>query len=159
MKYIALFELIVLGVPGLITALTVRSWLFWLIQGISANLFIPGLLVSIFAPWHITDGKGHWSRLFWLFDNDEDGIFGTGPITRLRAIYWAGVRNYVNNLRYVRGVSKVGRPLWRKEWTSKVRTLTLFGRTWTVGGRYYAQAGWNSSGFPVLSAGPNVNPW
>lgn len=118
--------------------------LFVLIQLASLLLFIPGLLVCAFAPWHITEGKGHWPTLCWLFDNKEDGIFGKGPQTRMQAIYWAGLRNYANNLRFVPGVSKIGRPLWRKTWGD-------------IPGGFYFQAGWNSSGYPVLSGGRNVN--
>lgn len=147
MRYFWAFEIAIVTLTGLITLLTVRRWLFWLIQVVSANLFIPGLIVSIVAPWHLVDGKGHWNwRVAWVFDNQEDGIFGPGPQTRGQAIKWAGWRNFVNNLRYVHGVSKKGRPLWRKTWGPK------------PGGLYF-QSGWNSSGYPVLSGGRNVNPY
>jgi hypothetical protein len=88
-----------------------------------------------------------WPRPFWLWSNDVDGVYGSGnPHTRWQAFAWTALRNPCNNLRFVPGVSKVGRPLWRVEWT-------------IIDKRYYAQAGWNNSGFPVLSAGINVNPW
>lgn len=95
----------------------------------------------------------HWPRWAWIWDNDEDGVdpdwYRAAHPTwspPFREFMWTAIRNPVNNLRRVSGVSAKGRPLWRKTWGA------------TPGG-WYAQAGWNSSGFPVLSAGRNVNPW
>jgi hypothetical protein len=52
----------------------------------------------------------------------------------------------VVGVRFVPGISKVGRPLWRKTWGARP-------------GGFYVAAGWNNSGYPVLSGGRNVNPW
>lgn len=94
-----------------------------------------------------TRAGGPGAPLFWLFDNKVDGIYGPdGPYTAWQAWYWSAWRNSVNNFRFVPGVSKVGRPLWRKTWGAKP-------------GGWYAQAGWNPSGYPVLSAGRNIHPW
>jgi hypothetical protein len=85
--------------------------------------------------------------LVFLWGNLEDGIVGPGmALNRWNAFYWSAYRNPCNNLRYLPGVSKVGRPLWRKTWGAKP-------------GGWYVQAGWNHSGFPVLSPGRNVNPY
>ncbi len=100
-----------------------------------------------------TEGKWHWPKWAWIWDNEEDGVWPnwyakanpTWSTARVEFM-WTGLRNSANNLRYVPGVSKVGRPLWRKTWGAKP-------------GGWYAQAGWNNSGFPVLSAGRNVNPY
>lgn len=84
----------------------------------------------------------HWqlNPWTWLWDNKIDGVVGPGPVTRWQAFYWSALRNPVNNLRFVPGVSKVGRPLWY--------------RTWTIRGNlYYGKAGWMSDGFPAFSAG------
>lgn len=95
----------------------------------------------------------HWPHWAWLWDNDENGVdpnwfkdaHPKWPVA-WREFVWTALRNPVNNLRYVRGVSLKGRPLWRKTWGDRP-------------GGWYAMAGWNSSGFPVLSAGRNVNPY
>ncbi len=86
--------------------------------------------------------KWHWSLdpLTWIWDNEIDGVVGPGPVTRWQAFYWSALRNPCNNLRFVAGVSKVGRPLW-------YGTFTMAGR------EFYAKAGWMSDGYPCLSAG------
>jgi hypothetical protein len=85
-----------------------------------------------------------WPSAFWLWSNDEDGVWGPYPHSRWYAFYWTALRNPCNNLRYVPGISKVGRPLWR--WT------------WRLAGRpQYFQMGWNGSGFPVLSGGYDIH--
>lgn len=93
----------------------------------------------------------HWPRWAWLWDNNEDGVAAlwyrqqnpTWSLAR-QQFTWSALRNPCNNLRYVRGVSKIGRPLWRITWGAK------------PGGLYF-QAGWNLSGFPVLSGGKNIH--
>lgn len=128
--------------------------LFIAIQIASLVLVLVGIpVVGLLAYLQVWEkpaiaAQWHWaSRAFWIWDNAEDGICapGTTP-TVWGAFYWSALRNPCNNLRFVPGVSKVGRPLWRKTWGAKP-------------GGYYAQAGWNQSGFPVLSAGRNINPW
>lgn len=125
--------------------------LFILIQLASLVLTLVGYpliaVLALFKLWRIyrinetvmvTEWRG--GKLTWLWSNDEDGIFGNGPITRWQAFYWSAIRNPANNLRYVRGVSGSGRPLWH--WSN---------------GRFYAQAGWlGSRGQPVLSAGSGI---
>ncbi len=126
--------------------------LFALIQTVSLVLTLIGLpvvgILSLTRSWTVVAGKLQWKggRLTWIWGNLEDGIVGPGPLNRWRAFYWSGVRNPCNDLRYIRGVSKVGRPLWRKTWGAKP-------------GGFYVAAGWNSSGYPVLSGGRNVNPY
>lgn len=119
--------------------------LFVAIQLVSLVLTVIGipviLVLEFLGAETLTDGKWHLPRWAWIFDNAEDGVAPSG----YTMIGWY-LRNPVNNLRFVRGVSKVGRPLWRKTWGAKP-------------GGWYVQAGWNPSGYPVLSAGRNVNPW
>lgn len=134
--------------------------LFLLIQLVSLVLVVVGVplvgALAFFRQWRIVEFRelvaegvtrvtplwewkgGKWT---WLWSNDEDGVFGYRPriLARWSAFVWSALRNPCNNLRFVRGVSRVGRPLW--QW---------------VGNTYYAQAGWNAKGFPVLSAGRNV---
>ena len=128
--------------------------LFVAIQFASLVLTLVGLplvgALSLLNAWDrdALAPQWHWALSWaWVWDNQEDGICapGTTPTT-WGAFYWSALRNPCNNLRFVRGVSLKGRPLWRKTWGPKP-------------GGWYAQAGWNSSGFPVLSAGRNVNPW
>lgn len=114
-----------------------------------AGIFVLAVLAA-FKIWHVdTAGKYHWPALFWIWDNQEDGICAAWyrtPIDRWHAYTWSAFRNSANNLRYVRGVSDVTRPLWRQTWGAKP-------------GGWYAQAGWNNSGYPVISGGRNVNPY
>lgn len=89
-------------------------------------------------------GHYHWRDAWmWLWDNEIDGIDDpTNAVnpTWWDVVYWSGLRNSVNNFRFVPGVSKVGRP--------------LFYRTWTIRGKeFYFKAGWMSNGYPALSAG------
>lgn len=98
-----------------------------------------------------TPGNWHFPAWAWVWSNDVDGVdpswyTNANPTwsASKRIFRWTALRNPVNNFRFVRGVSKVGRPLWRKTWGAKP-------------GGYYVQAGWNASGFPVLSLGRNSN--
>ena len=123
--------------------------LFILIQLASLVLTLVGIplcaLLAVLEEWEIAHGKPQWVG-FWLWSNERDGICGPFPLTRWNAFYWSALRNPCNNLRFVPGVSKVGRPIYRKTWGPKP-------------GGWYFQAGWNPSGFPVFSGGRNVNPW
>jgi len=84
------------------------------------------------------------AKASWLWWNDEDGA---GPSVKWWDQYiWLGWRNSVANYKHVPGVSKVGRPAYRKTWGPKP-------------GGFYFQAGWEPNGYPVLSGGRNVNPW
>lgn len=113
--------------------------LFLLIQIANVPLILLGWLICL------SPTLAHWTWLWW---NNEDG---SGPGNSWWSKYvWLGWRNPVNNYRFVRGVSKVGRPLWRVEWGQP----NFYGKP-----GWYAMAGWNSSGFPVLSGGRNVNPY
>jgi hypothetical protein len=135
--------------------------LFIAIQLASLLLTIIGLpvcaLLAFSHDWRMTvspiSGRSilTWPRWAWVWSNDEDGIDGSAPFhpeysAARRAFVWSALRNPCNNLRFVRGVSKVGRPLWRKTWGAKP-------------GGWYVAAGWNNSGFPVLSGGRNVNAY
>lgn len=126
--------------------------LFATIQLASWTLRIPGYfiigLLAYTGSWHLGPDKlYHWPALWWIYDNEEDGVLPTwyhkaNPTwsdSRI-AFNWCARRNSTNNLRYVPGVSKVGRPFYR-------RTFTLLRRP------MYFQAGWNPSGYPVISAG------
>lgn len=117
----------------------------WILR-IFGWFIIPGLALA--RAWHKgADGKWHWPAFFWLLDNEEDGIVGPGEaLTRWNAIVWTAFRNSTNNVRYLPGISQKGRPFYRKTWGPKP-------------GGLYVQAGWNSSGFPVISGGRNVNPF
>ena len=126
-----------------ICLLTLRSYgpLFAHIQIVSKLLEIVGYFAiaywAISERWKQWDKIWHWTpKVAWLWDNEEDGIFGGASPNAWNAWYWSAWRNSVHNLDYVRGVSKVGRPLWQVKW-----------RKW------YAQMGWNNVGRPVLSAG------
>lgn len=121
--------------------------LFALIQFASQILSTIGLFViaglAYFHAWVPVAGKFQWSggMLTWIFSNEEDGIVGPGmALTRWNAYYWSALRNPCNNLRFVPGVSKVGRPLFYNTWT-------IFGKL------YYVKLGWMSNGYPACSAG------
>ncbi len=127
--------------------------LFLLIQLASLVLTVVGIpVVAILAgfQWvHFDHAEQtwHWPWWAWIWDNREDGV---APVWYQKAhptwstprlvFTWAALRNSCNNLRYVPGVSKAGRPLWHRTWH-------MFGK------QFYAQAGWLSDGYPCLSAG------
>lgn len=141
---------------------------FIAIQVIALALAIVGLPIcaylAAYGAWRTerptSAGLRHFPSWAWLWDNAEDGVCpawylrGHLPWSLARTAFsWTALRNPVNNFRYVKRllwlpypVSLKGRPLWRWTWGTKP-------------GGFYAQAGWNSSGFPVLSAGRNVNPF
>jgi hypothetical protein len=120
--------------------------LFALIQIVSAVLTVIGYpiigLLAVFKVWDVrADCRNHWPPWAWIWDNEEDGVFGPGtPRTRWQAFYWSALRNPVNNLRFVPGVSKIGRPLLYKTWEWR-------------GKEFYYKVGWMSDGYPALSAG------
>lgn len=77
---------------------------------ITGCIWIPiaALLKAYKTSKSIRDGRTIlvWSWPFmWLWSNDEDGIleghqYYTAPNDTLQIIYWAAIRNPVNNLRY-----------------------------------------------------------
>ena len=123
--------------------------LFNVIQWASLVLSFVGLFICAWCAWRGNWDKSeypkwHWGRKWaWLWDNAEDGIAPRWyQDAHLNwhidhcAFVWTAIRNPCNNLRFVPGVSKVGRPLYQKVW-----------RQW------YFHAGWNDRGWPVLSGG------
>jgi hypothetical protein len=128
--------------------------LFLLIQAVSLVLGIIGIPIcaalAYTKSWTyaINMDQHHWKwKIVWLWDNDEDGIAPWHYLrwhqwSTARTVFtWTALRNPVNNLRFVPGVSKIGRPLWRIDWD-------MFGKA------FYAQAGWRpTDGWPVLSTG------
>ncbi len=121
--------------------------LFCLIQAVALVLTVIGWPVvgglALGRSWTTVGPHPQWRGgwLTWIWCNEIDGIVGPGmTLNRWNTFYWSAIRNSVNNLRFVPGVSKVGRPLWYRSWT-------MFGK------QFYAKAGWLSDGFPCLSAG------
>lgn len=133
----------------------VRPYLGWLdfiaIQMIALILFPIGLLIvgykAFTREWEFDMKRQqyHWAgwggHLLWLFDNDEDGIFGPLPLVivvknpRWQSFYWCALRNPVNNLRFI--CSDTHGPFFQKRWKG-----------------WYFQAGFRpDTGWPVLSAG------
>lgn len=114
--------------------------------GFASPLWLAGLPVCAFLALvgaSTFDQKSllyHWPRWAWVWSNDEDGIAGHGPLTRWHAFVWTALRNSVSNFRFIGGVSGKNRPLWY--WTGTV-----------FGAQRYAKVGWESSGWPSLSAG------
>lgn len=113
--------------------------LFILLQLINIPLMVAGWFICL-LPYGIVP---------WLWRNDVDAGLIVEMTYWKRYVYEAW-RNPVNNFRFVPGVSQVGRPLWRKTWGKP----NSFGYP-----DHYVMAGWNSSGFPVLSGGTNPNPF
>lgn len=122
--------------------------------GFGSPLWIAGVVICAVLAYtdasrlDTESGLWHWPDWAWLWDNDEDGVdphwYEIANPTWSKAwreFRWAGLRNSVNNWRYVRGVSGAGRPLWYRTWT-------VFGR------QFYAKAGWQHvTGWPCLSPG------
>jgi hypothetical protein len=149
--------------------------LFILIQCASAGLFVPGLPVCAYlaythqATYDKATGRYHWPAWAWIWDNDEDGVVPTWYRAEhpdwsfeKAAFRWSALRNSVNNLRYVRGVSGPGRPLLYRTWTWNIPSIAW--REWGVLSypdsvslekrQFYWKAGWQpNTGWPVISAG------
>ena len=130
--------------------------LFALIQVASLVLTLVGvplcavLAYGKFYTSSVNRDTHNFPKWAWLWDNEEDGVCPawyahdhTWSLSR-SVFVWSAFRNPCNNLRFVPGVSLKGRPLWRREWTM-------------LGKPYYVQAGWNESGYPVLSGGINIH--
>lgn len=131
-----------------------RPWLyFWSGQVVCFYLMVLGWVLLIpFALAHawkpmsspLAYGRAQierWSSTLIdrVYGNYEDGVvppdwyLPSWPLW-LRVYLWTAWRNSTDNLKYVFHFS--GGPFWRKTF-----------------GNYYAQAGWNGRGLPVLSAG------
>lgn len=127
----------------------VLGWLYFaLLELVAAAFMVIGwvLLIPLCSSkrWWRYDAQSmhaHFPRLFWLWDNDEDGItpaWYNPQATLWRAYVWTAWRNSVNNLRFL--VSWKGGPWWH--WSN---------------GKWYAQAGFRpDTGWPVLSAGAGL---
>lgn len=87
----------------------IQAWLLWAIGFflIRLPLIIIGLI--IFPIAYATRKKGDSLRLlFWLWDNNEDGIYGApfwiarhdGKRNFKTAYTWSALRNPVNNMRF-----------------------------------------------------------
>lgn len=98
--------------------------LFTLIQLVNLPLTVAG--------WFMTPAI---AQRLWLWGNDDDASL-LAQMTPWRQYVYLSWRNPVANLRHVRGVSGVGRP--------------LFYRTYK---NWYVKFGWMSNGYPCMSAG------
>lgn len=142
MKYIPLFTLIQL----VSLVLTVLGLPICAALALGANYKCgpPG------SKWHFAP---NWA---WIWDNDEDGIaphWYNPLVTPWKVFAWTALRNPCNNLRYVPGVSKPGRPLWLWTWTVPENHGPFWGGGWP-GKQFYFKAGWEAkTGWPSLSAG------
>lgn len=146
------------------TRTAITGWLWFAIVQLIAFtataigwiLLIPFCIAQAWIADTTSDKDGRkidrwsWRPLNWIYGNREDGVSGytalvwvdgytQGPYLPkasawARAYRWSALRNSCDNLKYV--FAWKGGPFWRREF-----------RSW------YVQAGWNSSGFPVISAG------
>lgn len=126
--------------------------LFVLIQTISLVLQVVGLPICLYlaacGDWRRLSAQPlHFPSWAWLWDNEEDGVLPSAymrenlPRSITRSCFiWTALRNPVANLKHVRGVSRVGRPLYYNTWT------------W-LGKQLYVKAGWMSNGYPAASFG------
>jgi hypothetical protein len=113
--------------------MSLHYWLlFVLIQLISLVLTIIGIPVIAVCLDH------RWT-IPWIWRNDDDPP-GSPLAAGHNAFVWLALRNPVANLRHVKEVSAVGRPLFYRTWTD-------FGKQW------YVKLGWMSNGYPACSAG------
>lgn len=103
-------EIFVALAIALIVAFTVKSFFFWLIQFVSANLAFLGLFICLSPAL---------AKASWLWWNSDDGAVGATYWARYRWLAW---RNPVANLRRVPGVSGPGRRLTYHWWVSNPET-------------------------------------
>jgi hypothetical protein len=112
--------------------MTLHYWLvFLLIQLINLPLMVIGWFV---VPFDVLEGND----VPWIWENLDDTPQPSW--SKWRTIRWLAFRNPVANLRHVKGVSAIGRPLFYRTWTE-------FGKLW------YIKLGWMSNGYPACSAG------
>lgn len=148
-------------------------WLkYALIETVAFVLFFVGLFVvgfcAYFKYWEFNTAAQRWDwcggRWTKLWGNNEDGIFGKGPHTPWQAFYWCALRNSVNNLRFVRGVSNPKGPYLRWVWMQLVPikwfSLTIRGRSiplipigWGRRPFYWHMGFAPTEGWPVMSGG------
>ena len=113
------------------------------IQAVAVPMMVIGwvILAPVCATrWYQqnTDGKFHFNRMLWIFDNDEDGVMPhwyNPTASAWRAYLWSAWRNSVNNLRFL--CEWKGGPLYRIE----------------KSGWYYQHGFRTDTGWPVWSAG------
>ena len=150
------------------------GWFYWVLyQCASLALFVIGLpLVAVLSLLHFwkceeqprvewgREHGWHWrSKLFWLWDNDEDGITPY-YLPDFKSVWrWAAWRNSVNNMRFLRGAFFVvpDRVEWHSYWQGRVWIVTsgwrqcvfLFGKFRFGWGLYPGfTKGWRS--WPVI---------
>ena len=99
------------------------GWLLFLFLyfGIRLPLMIVGIL--FFPVMYYTRDKktDNLKKIFWLWDNEEDGIYGAQfwldkykGVKNLKTAYtWSAIRNPVNNMRFVFGIN---RDEWEKDY-------------------------------------------
>lgn len=118
--------------------------LFAFIQVVSFGLMAIGWVVIAFLAGlrlkSLVGAIWHFPSWAWIWDNEIDGVCGPLSPTPWNIYYWSALRNPVNNLRFVYGVSKVGRPLVYRTWKWLSRD-------------FYYKFGWLPNGYPCLSAG------
>ena len=134
------------------------AWVQFIMLAAAVRGFVVLIIPCVFRQWEDTTQsyipewqqkaglppktikRWRWKWLNVIYGNDEDGVVGpqwynpTG--SRWGAYMWSAWRNSTDNLKYV--FEQKGGPWY--EWKS-------------ANGKWYFQAGWNSSGLPVISAG------
>jgi hypothetical protein len=112
---------------------------FWLliilIQLVNLFLMVPGIFITAANVWL-------GSPQPWLWENSD--YPPPAAWSRWRTFVWLALRNPVANLRFVPGVSKVGRPLFYRTWVDTVDGYSE---------EFYVKVGWMSNGYPCCSAG------
>lgn len=139
--------------------------LFLLIQLASLILTVAGMPICLGLSFFVKAnwaGPTYFPAWAWLWDNEEDGVcppwylmaFPNRPLW-LNVFIWTGLRNSVANLKHVPGVSKAGRPLFYRTWTTQANEYHgPFWGSWPKAPKqWYIKAGWMSNGYPCLSAG------
>jgi len=90
---------------------TLQGFIYWsfLFFGLRLPLIILGFIV---VPLAYPFRKGnHFPRWAWLWDNDQDGIYGAnwfhhGVLTFKTCWLWSAVRNPTNNMRFWIGLNR-----------------------------------------------------
>jgi hypothetical protein len=135
-------------------AIQLVSWLVLFPLGLVLLLPLAGLKLwverpSTAYPTHsVLAWRGGWAT--WLWGNEENGVLCDArkraqfPVDdRVCAYVWSALRNNVNNLRFVPGVSVAGGPFYRY-----------------VRGALYFQCGFRpDTAWPVISAGKIRGPF
>ena len=89
----------------------IQAWVLWVVVFFCIRLPLMAIGVVFFPLMYVTRKRDDSLRkIFWLWDNEEDGIYGApfwikrndGKYNFKTAYTWSALRNPVNNMRFTK---------------------------------------------------------